>query len=261
MRGINQVHYVGSLTQAPDMKYTPGGLAILELTVAGKHDIITSGGETKQVSFYNRCKAFGAYAEALAESFAQGDVVSLHGRLDYRSYEVEGERRSTVETVIETIQTLDAKFVLEDDRRAQPILVGGLNSVTIGGNLTKDADHRQLATGLCVAHLAVAVNEHTGKEERIGYFDLNAWGELADALAEGTKGRGIIGVGRLVSESWEDRQGNKRYGTKVELERAYFVAPGTAKHVAPAKNTQKPQRAAPQPNSAEEFPPEASLPF
>ena len=44
MRGINQVHYIGSVTQQPDMKYTPGGLAILEVTVAGKQQLITADG-------------------------------------------------------------------------------------------------------------------------------------------------------------------------------------------------------------------------
>lgn len=265
MRGINQVHYIGSITQAPDMKYTPGGLAILEVTVAGKQEITTADGAGKTVSFYNRCKAFGSYAEALAESLQQGDVVSVYGRLDYRSYETEGKKRSTVETVITTIQTLTGHFVTEDDSRGQQVLLDGLNTVTIGGNLTRDAELRHTPTGNSVTHLNVAVNERYGDEgrEKVGFFDLQGWGELAEALGTGSKGQGIIGVGRLLNESWE-KDGQKRYTTKVELERGYFVSSGTTKN-APAKSATKPrrtgERTTPPASVEEDFPPEANLPF
>jgi single-strand DNA-binding protein len=266
MLGINSTHYIGSVASQPDMKYTPGGLAILELTVAGRSDILTAEGEVKRPAFYNRCKCFGKYAESLAESLQQGDVVSVHGRLEYRSYEVEGEKRSTVETVIDTIQTLEGRFITEDDKRGQPVLVGGLNSVTIGGNLTRDPDHRQLPTGNSVTRVSVAVNErYTGKDgdgEKVGYFDLQAWGELAEALAEGAKGSGIIGVGRLVNESWDDPHGNKRYGTKVELERAHFISSGPGKSSPAAKPKQAAKQEGNAPiNLEEEFPPEQNLPF
>lgn len=266
MLGINSTHYIGSVASQPDMKYTPGGLAILELTVAGRNEVVTAEGEVKHPAFYNRCKCFGKYAESLAQSLQQGDVVSVHGRLEYRAYEVDGEKRSTVETVIATIGTLAGRFITEDDRRGQPVLASGLNQVTIGGNLTRDPDYRQLPTSNSVTSLSVAVNErYTGREgdgEKVGYFDLQAWGELAEALAEGAKGSGIIGVGRLVNESWEDPQGNKRYGTKVELGRAHFISSGPAKS---SSATRPKQSAQPERKRTtdieEEFLPEQHLPF
>ena len=268
MLGINRTYYLGSVASPPDLKYTPAGLAILELTVAGRGEVVTAAGEVKHPAFYNRCKCFAKYAESLAESLQQGDVVSVHGRLEYRAYEVEGDKRSTVETVIDTVQALAGRFVTEDDRRGQPVLVGGLNSVTVGGNLTRDAELKRLPTGSSVTRLSVAVNErYTGKEgdgEKVGFFDLQAWGELAEALAAGSKGQGIIGVGRLVNESWEDKDGTKRYATKVELERAHFISSGPATK-ALAKSTPKPsskgERTTPPPSLENEFPLEEHLPF
>ena len=261
MLGINRTHYLGSVASPPDLKYTPAGLAILELTVAGRSEVVTAAGEVKHPAFYNRCKCFGPYAESLAESLQQGDVVSVHGRLEYRAYEVEGDKRSTVETVIETIQTLAGRFVTEDDRRGQPVLVGGLNHVTLGGNLTKGAELKRLPTGSSVTRLSVAVNErYTSKDgdgEKVGYFDLQAWGELAEALAEGAKGQGVVGVGRLVNESWDDKDGIKRYATKVELERAHFVVSGHTKNTV----TAKPEQAATNGQRGGAFPPEETLPF
>ena len=266
MRGINQVHYVGSVTQAPDLKYTPGGLAILEVTAAGKQQITTADGTEKTVPYYNRCKCFGAYAEALAESLRQGDIVSVHGRLDYRSYEAEGgKKRATVETVITTLQTLEGRFVTTDDLRGQPVLSDGLNTVTIGGNLTRDAELRHTPTGTSVTRLNVAVNERYGSDdgEKVGFFDLQGWGELAEALGNGSKGQGVVGVGRLLNESWDDGEGNKRYATKVELERGYYVASGSSTKVSDrtTKLSGKGKRTAPRVGLEEEFPPEAELPF
>jgi len=267
MKGINQVHYIGSVANQPELKYTPGGMAILELTVAGKTPVITSSGEEKRISFYNRSKCFGKYAEALADSLQQGDVVSVHGRLEYRAWEGDGgEKRATVETVISTLQTLEGTFITEDDSRGQPVLVSGFNQVTIGGNLTREAELRHTAGGASVTSLSVAVNERYGEEqEKVGFYNLQAWGELAESLSEGAKGQGIVGVGRLVNESWEDKDGQRRYGTKVELERAYFVASGNGKREAPTKSapkaTGKGPRKAPPLDIDEEFPPEEDLPF
>ena len=265
MLGINKTHYIGSITAAPELKYTPNGLAILEITVAGRSDILTAEGELKSPVFYNRCKCFGAYAETLAQSLQQSDVVSVHGRLEWRSYEVEGEKRSTVETVIETIQTLTGSFVLKDDNRGQPVLEQGLNHVTLGGNLSRDAEPRQLPTGNSVVRLSVAVNERYVSKgeagEKVGFFELQAWGELAEALAEGTKGQGVIGIGRVANESWEDREGNKRYGTKVELERAHFVTSGPAKTATTTKPQPPQNRQPPHIALGDEFPPEQDLPF
>lgn len=259
MKGINQVHYIGSITQAPELKYTAGGLAILELTVAGKETVTKSDGTMSTSVFYNRCKCFGKYAEALADSLQQGDVVDIQGKLEYRDWDKDGEKRSTVETVIGAIQTLSGNFVTEDDRRSQPILVDGLNSVTLGGNLTRDAEHKTLLTGNSVTRLTMAVSERYGAkadDEKVGCFDLQGWGELAESLAEGGKGQGVIGVGRVLNKSWDDKDGNKRYGTKIELGRAHFVTSGGR----PVAAAQASTRVAP-PVSDETFPPEEDLPF
>lgn len=262
MKGINHVHYIGCITQAPELKYTPNELAILELTVAGKETVTKSDGTASTSVFYNRCKCFGKYAEALTDNLQQGDVVDVQGRLEYRDWDKDGEKRSTVETVIETIQTLSGNFVTEDDRRGQPVLVDGLNQVTLGGNLTRDAEHRALPTGNSVTRLTLAVNErYTGNqsEEKVGYFDLQGWGELAELLAAGSKGQGVIGVGRVLNDSWEDKDGTKRYGTKIELGRAHFVA-SSGRPVASAQPAQANTPAA-HPVVDEAFPPEEDLPF
>ena len=51
--------------------------------------------------------------------------------------------------------------------------------------------------------------------------------QLAEGLAEGAKGQGVVGVGRLLNDSWTDPSGTKRYGTRVEqIEKQTDKIPG-----------------------------------
>ncbi len=225
MRGINHALFVGAVAAEPELRYTGGGMAILELTVAGKTPVETDGGEVKQLSFYQRVKAFGKFAEALIEQVKRGQVVAVTGRLDYRSWAGDdGVRKSTVETVIESINTLNAEhFTFEDDKKGQPVLVEGVNEVTLGGNLTRDAEFKQLPAGSSVARFNIAVNERLGTEDRVGFHRIEVWRTLAEASGDAAKGEGILVTGRLINESWDDKDGNRQYGTKVEATRLYRI--------------------------------------
>ncbi|MDQ3399025.1 MAG: single-stranded DNA-binding protein, partial [Deinococcota bacterium] len=134
MRGSSIVQLIGALTKAAELRYTPGGLAILEVNVAGNQSIQTKDG-SKDVPFYIRSKVMGAYAEALADDMSEGAVVAVDGRLDYRSWETpEGQKRSAVEVFANSITKLDGAFEFITDTRGQNRLVGGSNTVTLMGN-------------------------------------------------------------------------------------------------------------------------------
>jgi single-stranded DNA-binding protein len=48
-RGLNQVFLIGTLTARPDMRYTPGGLAILDLNLAGQDAFTDESGQEREV--------------------------------------------------------------------------------------------------------------------------------------------------------------------------------------------------------------------
>lgn len=223
MKGINSAFFVGAVAATPELRYTAGGTAILELTLAGKSEV-QGKDEVKHLSFYQRTKAFGKFAEALAEGLSQGDALTVNGRMDFRSWEGEKSKRSAVELVIETINTLDAEgFTFDKDARSQPRLNEGVNEVTLAGNLTKDAELRYTPSGDAVAHFSIAVNERVGKEDRVGFYDVEVWRELAERYGSLSKGAGIIATGRIVNDSFEGRDG-KVFTTTLEATRLYVVA-------------------------------------
>jgi|LakMenEpi03Aug12_release.lakeMendotaPanAssembly.Ray.scaffolds.fasta_scaffold00184_115 single-strand DNA-binding protein len=93
--------------------------------------------------------------------------------------------------------------------------------VTIVGNLTSDPELKSTKTGSSVLKVGVAVNRRWKNkqdewEETVSYFDVNAWGELADNVAASlSKGSRVIVSGRLEQQSWENKEGQKQ--SKVVL--------------------------------------------
>jgi single-strand DNA-binding protein len=93
--------------------------------------------------------------------------------------------------------------------------------VTVVGNLTAEPEIKTTKTGSSVLKVGVAVNRRWKNkqdewEEEVSFFDVNAWGELADNVAQSlTKGSRVIVSGRLEQQSWENKEGQKQ--SKVVL--------------------------------------------
>src|SRR5688572_22399757 len=91
------------------------------------------------------------------------------------------------------------------------------NTVTIVGNLTRDPELRYTPSGQTNASFGVAVNRRwmnrqTNEwEERVSFFNVVCWRELADNVAESlAKGSRVVVTGRLEQRSWETENGDKR---------------------------------------------------
>ncbi|HEX6311069.1 MAG TPA: single-stranded DNA-binding protein [Acidimicrobiia bacterium] len=91
------------------------------------------------------------------------------------------------------------------------------NTVTIVGNLTRDPELRYTPSGQANATFGVAVNRRwmnrqTNEwEERVSFFNVVCWREMADNVAESlAKGSRVVVTGRLEQRSWETENGDKR---------------------------------------------------
>ncbi len=96
------------------------------------------------------------------------------------------------------------------------------NTVTITGNATREPELRYTPSGQAVASFGVAVNRRWQNrqtqewEEAVSFFDVTAWSQLAENIAESVaKGTRVTVTGRLDQRSWETPEGDKR--SKVEI--------------------------------------------
>lgn len=109
--------------------------------------------------------------------------------------------------------------------------MGGLNKVTLVGNLCADAEMKFLSSGQAVARLRVATSEtyvdkEGGKQEKTEFHTCSLWGKRAEGLAKHlVKGSSVWIEGRLQTRSW-DKDGQKHYATEVNVLDIGFAGSG-----------------------------------
>ncbi len=94
------------------------------------------------------------------------------------------------------------------------------NQAIVMGNLTRDPELRNTPGGQAVASFAVATNrswvDGSGeRKEAVEYHEIVAWGKLGELASQYlAKGRKVMVVGRLQTQSWE-KDGVKRQRTEI----------------------------------------------
>lgn len=94
-----------------------------------------------------------------------------------------------------------------------------INTVTIIGRLTRDAELKYTSSGFAVSKFSIAVNRRkkSGDQwvEEANFFDITLWGRRAEALNQYlTKGTQVASQGELRQSRWE-QDGQSR--SKVEV--------------------------------------------
>jgi len=100
------------------------------------------------------------------------------------------------------------------------------NRIILVGRLTRDPELRATPDGTSVVRFAIAVNRtvRPGAEEQVDYFDIVAFRQLADNVANYvTKGRLVLVEGRLHTRRYTDREGNPRKAYEVVADNVRFL--------------------------------------
>jgi len=106
---INRVTLVGRLTRDPELRHLPSGQPVLQLGLAvNGRQRDDAGNWTDKPNFFD-VKVFGNQAESLSQHLAKGRRVGIDGRLDWSSWETDGQKRSKVEVVAFQVQFLDSR--------------------------------------------------------------------------------------------------------------------------------------------------------
>jgi single-strand DNA-binding protein len=98
------------------------------------------------------------------------------------------------------------------------------NRVILAGNLTRDPELRFTNNGVPVCGFGMAVNRVRSKNEEVDFFDITAWRELGETIANyKKKGDPILVEGRLQFRSWEAQDGSKRNKVDVVADTIQFL--------------------------------------
>lgn len=105
---MNKVLLVGRLTRDPELRTTPGGMAVTRFTIAVSQNFTNKNGE-RGADFIN-CSAWGRQADNISKYCRKGTLVSAEGRIRTSSYDAQdGTKRYTTEVVCDTVNFLSPK--------------------------------------------------------------------------------------------------------------------------------------------------------
>lgn len=103
-----------------------------------------------------------------------------------------------------------------------------MNRVTLYGNLGSDVELRDVGSTK-VAKFSMATNKtwkdkEGNKQEKVTWHSCEAWGRTAEVMAGYlAKGSSIIVEGEIDNQTYE-KEGEKRYASKVKVNDFYFTA-------------------------------------
>jgi len=108
--------------------------------------------------------------------------------------------------------------------------MAGINKVILIGNLGGDPEVRYTPSGVAVAQFNIATSEEwkdkdSGeKRERTEWHRIVAWRRLGEICGEYlSKGQQVYVEGRIQTNTWEDKEGNKRYTTEIIANTVQFL--------------------------------------
>ena len=96
-RSFNQVILMGNLTRDPELRQTPNGQSVTSFSLALNRSYKAADGSWTEATDYIDVVAWGPLGERVAQYLTKGRPCLVNGRLQSRSWEKEGKKRSKVE--------------------------------------------------------------------------------------------------------------------------------------------------------------------
>ena len=108
-RSLNQVTLMGNLTRDPELRQTPTGQNVTSFSLALNRSYKDASGEWQEATDYIDIVAWGPLAERVSQYLSKGRRCLVQGRLQSRSWEQEGTKRSKVEVLASDVTFLDSR--------------------------------------------------------------------------------------------------------------------------------------------------------
>jgi single-strand DNA-binding protein len=108
-RSLNQVTLMGNLTRDPELRQTPTGQNVTGFSLALNRSYKAQNGDWQEATDYIDIVAWGPLAERVSQYLSKGRRCLVQGRLQSRSWEQDGAKRSKVEVLANDVTFLDSR--------------------------------------------------------------------------------------------------------------------------------------------------------
>lgn len=103
-------------------------------------------------------------------------------------------------------------------------MANDLNQCNFIGRLGADPDSRYLSNGDAVCNFRIAVGWKGKDKEGAEWVPCTAYGKLAEICGEYLrKGSQVFVSGRFITRNWQDKDGNDRYTSEINLDRMQML--------------------------------------
>ena len=110
MASVNKVILVGNLGRDPEVRYTPDGAAIANISIATTSKYKNKTGELVEETEWHRVTFFGRLAEIAGEYLKKGRAVYVEGRLKTRKYtDKDGVEKYATDIIATEMQMLGGR--------------------------------------------------------------------------------------------------------------------------------------------------------
>jgi len=132
---VNKVILVGRLGRDPETRFTSGGQAVANFSVATDESYKDRNGERQKRTEWHKIVVWGKQAEIAQQYLKKGSLVFIEGRIQSREWQdKEGQKRTSFEIVANNFRMLGGR----GDGMAAGASAGGGSSARSGGD---DLDH------------------------------------------------------------------------------------------------------------------------
>jgi len=100
---------MGNLTRDPELRNTPNGQSVCSFSLALNRSYKDASGEWQEATDYIDVTAWGPLGERVSQYLTKGRRCLVQGRLQSRSWEQEGVKRSKVEVLANDVTFLDSR--------------------------------------------------------------------------------------------------------------------------------------------------------
>ena len=122
MANFNRVFLMGNLTRDPEMRYTPSGTAVVNFGMAVNRRFTDQNGEKKEETCFVRISVFGKQGENCNQYLSKGSPVFIEGRLQYRTWETDGQKRNSLDVVAERVQFMGRAKEGQDSKTEDEVI-------------------------------------------------------------------------------------------------------------------------------------------
>ena len=98
--GLNKVMLIGNLGQDPELRYTQGNTAVMNMRIATTESFLNRENERQERTEWHTVVLWGKRGEGLHKIIAKGNRIFVEGRLQTRTWEDKaGQKRYSTEVV------------------------------------------------------------------------------------------------------------------------------------------------------------------